>query len=117
MFQRARRPADGDVIEVGPARVRLTVSRRARRVSLRVDRTKGEGLAIAPTLRRLGEAAAFALERRGWIAARLLELKPPMRLAPGLTLTVFGEPCRLGRAPGRASLEAEGWERGIRLAA
>src|SRR6185312_9880261 len=26
-----------------------------------------------------------------------------------------GAPCRLGRAPGRASLEAEAWERGARL--
>jgi predicted metal-dependent hydrolase len=117
MFQRAIRHADGDVIEVGAARVRLTVSRRARRVSLRVDRARGEVLAIAPNLRRLGEAAAFAHERRAWIAERMLELMPPTRLAPGLALTVFGEACRLGRAPGRASLEAEAWERGIRLAA
>jgi len=117
MFQRAIRHADGDLIEVGAAQVRLTVSRRARRVSLRVDRARGEVLAIAPTLRRLGEAAAFAQERRSWIAERLLELKPPTRLTPGLEVTVFGEPCRLGRAPGRASLEADSWERGIRLAA
>jgi predicted metal-dependent hydrolase len=116
MFQRASRPADGDVIEVGAARVRLTVSRRARRVSLRVDRAKGEVLAIAPTPRRLGEAAAFAQQRHDWIVERLRELKPPTRLAPGLTLTVFGEPCRLVRSPGRASLETAGWERGVRLA-
>ncbi|MFI4936704.1 MAG: M48 family metallopeptidase, partial [Caulobacterales bacterium] len=116
MFQRAIRHADGDVIEVGAARIRLTVSRRARQVSLRVDRARGEVVAIAPTLRRLGEAAAFAHDRRGWIAERALELKPPTRLAPGLELTVFGGPCRLGRSPGRASLEADGWERGARLA-
>jgi len=117
MFQRVSRPADGDVIEVGAARVRLTVSRRASRISLRVDRAKGEVLAIAPSLRRLGEAAAFAHERRGWIAERVLELKPPTRLAPGRELIVFGAPCLLGRAPGRASLETASWERGMRLAA
>ena len=116
MFQRAIRHADGDLIEVGAARVRLTVSRRARRVSLRVDRARGEVLAIAPTLRRLGEAAAFAYERRGWIAERAPELKPPTRLAAGLELTVFGVSCRLGRAPGRASLETAAWEHGLRLA-
>jgi hypothetical protein len=116
MFQRASRHADGEVIEIGAARVRLTVSARARRVSLRVDRARGEVLAIAPSLRRLGEAAAFAHERRGWIAERALELKPPTRLAPGLQFSVFGEPCRLGRSPGRASLESAGWERGMRLA-
>src|SRR5580693_5174161 len=114
MFQRAIRHADGDVIEVGAARVRLTVSRRARRVSLRVDRARGEVLAIAPTARRLADAVAFAHERRGWIAERAGELKPPTRLAPGLALSVFGEPCRLGRSPGRASLEGPSWERGAR---
>lgn len=115
MFQRAIRHADGEVIEVGAVPVRLTVSRRARRVSLRVDRAKGEVLAIAPTLRRLGEAAAFAHERHAWIAARAADLQPPTRLAPGLAITLFGEACWLERAPGRASLEGDGWERGARL--
>jgi predicted metal-dependent hydrolase len=92
------------------------VSRRARRISLRVDRARGEVLAIAPSARRLGEAAAFAHERRGWIAERARELQPPTRLTPGLQIALFGEPCRLARAPGRASLEADGWERGARLA-
>ncbi len=115
MFQRAIRHADGEVIEVGAVPVRLTVSRRARRVSLRIDRAKGEVLAIAPTPRRLAEAVAFAHERRAWITERAAELKPPTRLVPGLALTLFGEPCRLGRSPGRASLEGDGWERGVRL--
>lgn len=117
MFQRTIRHAEGDLVEVGAVRVRLAVSRRARRVSLRVDRAKGEVLAIAPTPRRLGEAVAFAYERRAWIAERAAEIKPPTPLAPGLALTLFGASCRLGRAPGRASLEAEAWERGARLRA
>ncbi|HEY1753402.1 MAG TPA: SprT family zinc-dependent metalloprotease [Caulobacteraceae bacterium] len=115
MFKRAIRHADGDVIEVAGTPVRLTVSARARRVSLRVDRARGQLLAIAPTPRRLGDAAAFAYERRAWIAARAAELTPPTRFAPGLELDLFGERCRLGRSPGRASLEGAGWERGVRL--
>ncbi len=114
MFQRASRHADGEVIEIGAARVRLTVSARARRVSLRVDRARGEVLAIAPSLRRLGEAAAFAHERRGWIAERVLELKPPTRLTPGLQLTVFANP-PLGPLARAVSLEAA--TLGARLAA
>jgi predicted metal-dependent hydrolase len=117
MFQRAIRHADGEVIQVGAVPVRLTVSGRARRVSLRVDRAKGEVLAIAPTLRRLHEAAAFARNRRAWIAERASELQPPTRLVPGLQLTLFGEPCRLARSPGRASLEGPCRERGMRLPA
>jgi predicted metal-dependent hydrolase len=116
MFSRAIRHADGDVIEVGAAKVRLKVSGRARRVSLRVDRASGEVLAIAPSLRRLAEAAAFARERQHWIAARTRELKPPLRLAAGLEIAVFGAVCRLARSPGRASLETAAWERGARLA-
>jgi predicted metal-dependent hydrolase len=33
-----------------------------------------------------------------------------------MELRLFGAPCRLGRGPGRASLEGDGWERGARLA-
>jgi len=116
MFQRSIRHADGDVIEVGAAKVRLTVSKRARRVSLRVDRATGEVLAIAPTPRRLADAVAFANERRAWIAERAADLKPPTRLRPGLQVTVFGEACVLARSPGRASLEAATWERGKKIA-
>ena len=52
------------------AAVTLKVNRRARRVSLRLDRTRREIVATAPSPRRLPEAAAFARERAGWIAER-----------------------------------------------
>lgn len=116
MFQRAIRHADGDVIEVDGVSVRLTVNRRARRVSLRVDRASGVVLAVAPNPRRLAEAVAFAHERALWIVERARELTPPTRLAPGLEISLFDEPCRLGRAPGRASLKSAAWEHGARLA-
>lgn len=119
MLHRSNRH-DGEVIEIGAARVRLKVSGRARRVSLRVDRSKGEVLAIAPSLRRLAEAAAFAHERQAWIAERAAELKPPTRLAPGLQITLFGQPCGLSRSLGRAGLEGQdpegkSWEAAVRL--
>jgi hypothetical protein len=93
--------ADGDRIEVDGARVRLRVSGRARRVSLRIDSTRREVVATAPTPRRLAEAAAFALERRAWIAARLSELPNRQVLAAGMTIQVLDQPCRLESAPGR----------------
>ena len=96
------RYADGDRIVVDGAAVRLKVSGRARRVSLRLDTARREVVATAPTPRRLGEAADFARERRAWITARLAELPeaaPP--LAPGMLIEVLGQPCRLERAPGR----------------
>jgi predicted metal-dependent hydrolase len=92
---------DGDRIDVGGAAVRLKISGRARRVSLRLDAARGEIVATAPTPRRLAEAAAFAVARQGWIAARLAELPKAAPFAPGAMIEVLGQPCRLVSAPGR----------------
>ena len=99
---RSPRYADGDRIEVDGAPVRLRVSGLARRVSLRLDSSRREVVATAPDLRRLGEAAAFAVERRAWIAARLAELPQVRPLQPGTLIEALGRPCRLEQAPGRA---------------
>lgn len=94
--------SDGDRLDVAGAAVRLKVNRRARRVSLRLDRTRREIVATAPSLRRLPEAAAFARERAGWIAERLAELPQTAPLEPGLLIELFGRPVRLEHAAGRA---------------
>ncbi|WP_340643831.1 SprT family zinc-dependent metalloprotease [Phenylobacterium sp.] len=90
--------ADGDRLDVAGAVVRLKVHTRARRVSLRLDRTKREVVATAPSVRRLSEAAAFATERAAWIADRLAELPQSQSIAPGVTISLFGQPCRLESA-------------------
>ncbi|HEY9219190.1 MAG TPA: metal-dependent hydrolase, partial [Phenylobacterium sp.] len=59
--------ADGDRLELAGFVVRLKVHRRARRVSIRLDRTRREVIATAPSPRRLSEAAAFAKDRIDWI--------------------------------------------------
>jgi predicted metal-dependent hydrolase len=94
--------ADGDRLEVAGAVVTLKINRRARRVSLRLDRARRQIVATAPSARRLSEAAAFARERAGWITARLAELPRSEPLAPGMTIEVFGEPVRLEAGSGRA---------------
>jgi hypothetical protein len=94
--------ADGDRLEVAGTAVTLKVNRRARRVSLRLDRTRREIVATAPSPRRLPEAAAFARARAGWIAERIAELPDATPIHPGMTLTVFGEPVRLEAGSGRA---------------
>ena len=93
---------DGDRLEVAGTPVTLRVNRRARRVSLRLDRTRREIVATAPSPRRLAEAAAFARERAGWIAERIAELPDATPLHPGMMLQVFGEPVRLEAGGGRA---------------
>ena len=102
MFFDRKNLADGDRLEVAGAPVTLKVNRRARRVSLRLDRTRREIVATAPSLRRLAEAAAFARERAPWIAERMAELPSAQPIQPGMTLTVFGEPVVLEGGSGRA---------------
>src|SRR6476659_8188432 len=94
--------ADGDRLEVAGTPVTLKVNRRARRVSLRLDRTRREIVATAPSPRRLAEAAAFARERASWIAERLAELPEVNPLVPGQLIEVFGRPVRLEAGSGRA---------------
>lgn len=93
--------APGDLIEIGGARVRLRVSPRARRVSLRIDQTRREVIASAPSQRRLHEAVAFAGQRAHWIAAHIQALPSPTAIAPGDLIEVFGQPHRLEPAESR----------------
>lgn len=95
-------PSDGDRLKVAGAVVTLKVNRRARRVSLRLDRTSREIVATAPSARKLPEAAAFARERANWIVERLAELPPPAPILPGMVIEVFGERVRLESGLGRA---------------
>jgi predicted metal-dependent hydrolase len=94
--------SDGDQLQVAGAVVTLRVHRRARRVSLRLDRARGEIVATAPSARRLHEAAAFARERAVWIAERIAELPAAAPIEPGLSLRIFGEPVQLDVGAGRA---------------
>jgi hypothetical protein len=102
LFRSSPRYADGDRIEVAGAPVVLKVSRRARRVSLRIDVGKREVIATAPVPRMLGEAAAFAGERAGWIRAQLAELPQRAPIAPGAVIAVLGQACALEAGTGRA---------------
>lgn len=109
------RYADGQVVDLGGLPIRLRVSGRARRVSLRVDRARGEAVAVAPSVRLLTDAVAFARARRDWLAERLAETRPPPSpLSEGEHLVVFGVPWRLqpdGRRPRLAPDLGEGERR------
>jgi hypothetical protein len=109
--------ADGDRLEVAGAVVTLKVQRRARRVSLRLDRTRREIIATAPSPRRLAEAAAFARERATWIAERLAELPDAAPIQPGLVLEIFGKPVRLESGTGRARWHAASGAEPARISA
>jgi predicted metal-dependent hydrolase len=106
---RTPRYAAGDLIEVAGARVRLRVSPRATRVSLRIDQTRREVIASAPSQRRLPEAVAFAGQRAAWISAHIQALPAPSALRPGDVIEILGQPHRLEPAPSRL---AAGFGRG-----
>ena len=93
---------DGARLDLDGLAVRLSVNRRARRVSLRIDGVRREAVAVAPSLRTLTDAVAFAHERRPWIAERLAALPAVHAIGAAETLRVFGEAWRLvpdGRRP------------------
>lgn len=106
------RYADGQLLQIEGVSVRLRVSSRARRVSLRVDRSTGEAIAVAPSRAALRDAAGFAHERRAWLRAQLADVPSP---APALLaddqLEALGQVWRLqpdGRRPRLAPPDPDG---------
>lgn len=102
---------DGQTVDIDGLALRLRVSARATRISLKVDAVRREAIAVAPSVRRLAEAVAFARSRRDWLVERLAETRTPAPpvLSYGDPITVFGASWRLrpdGRRP-KLSRDAE----------
>ena len=94
----------GSVLDLDGVPLRLTVNRRARRVSIRIDAARGQAVAVAPSERRLADAVAFARTKTAWIADRLAE-RPGGSGAyvPGSTVPLEGVDIRLEQIPGSAA--------------
>ena len=105
MFRRAPAYQHGDRLILAGSPVRLRVSAKARRISLRIDSRAREVIATAPTPRRLVDAVNFATERAQWMAGRLAALPAGMDLSELTTLHIFGEPYVLERQGLRAKLD------------
>jgi hypothetical protein len=88
--------------------VRLEVNPKARRLILRLDERKREAVAVAPSKKKIGEAAAFARDRIDWIAQHLQALPTQLVLQPDAEFMLRGKPCHISLdGPGRtATLEA-----------
>jgi poly(3-hydroxybutyrate) depolymerase len=63
--------------------LRVIVNPRARHISLRLDSARREAVAVAPTPRLAPKAAAFAIDRAGWIQQHLARLPMAVPLTPG----------------------------------
>ncbi|MGZ8363818.1 MAG: M48 family metallopeptidase [Caulobacteraceae bacterium] len=109
--------AHGDVIDVEGVAVRLRVDARARRVSLRLDTSKREMVATAPTARALPEAVRFAQSRADWMAGLLGKLPESRPFMAGAVISVGGRPCRIEHVVGRRSPGLIDDEHGLRLLA
>lgn len=87
-----------------PIPVRLEINPRAKRLILRLDETRREAVAVAPSKRHAKEAMRFAADRIDWVAERLGQLPGQVGLADGSEIMLGGRPCRLsldgaGRRP------------------
>ncbi|WP_135209971.1 M48 family metallopeptidase [Vitreimonas flagellata] len=87
--------------------VKLIVNPRARHVSVRIDPTRREAIATAPSKRHLKHAAQFAAERAGWIAHELSRLPQGIQLAPGALVPLRGIDHELVYEHGRAAPRIE----------
>ena len=87
---------DGDRLALASGHIlRLSVNRRARRLSIRIDAPSREAVVVAPSATALAQGVAFARTKADWIAEKLdgaSEIRP---FAPGMTITLLGRPIRL----------------------
>jgi hypothetical protein len=89
---------DGRVVPL-----RVVVNPRAKRIGLRLDTARREAVATAPTQRLAPKAAAFAIDRAGWIAMQLNKLPRTINLAPGVVIPLRGAPHHLVMVKGRVA--------------
>jgi predicted metal-dependent hydrolase len=90
---------DGKSVEVI-----LRADPRARRFIVKVDPATGQVVVVSPTSRSLERALEFARGEKEWIAGRLANVPPPVKLAPGSEILYRGVQHQIragngGRAP------------------
>ena len=79
------------------ARVSIRVSRRARRIALRIDAAERKVELVLPAGVPPSHGLRFLATKQGWIAARLAALPQPVRFAEGVIVPVLGIPHRIRR--------------------
>ncbi len=87
--------------------VRVSVNKRATRVSVRIDPNAREAVATAPAQRYALDAISLASERVDWIAERLGALPPPMTFQPGAHIPLRGVVHQLCRSDSGRSVRIE----------
>jgi len=86
----------GQICELGiGAPVMVRVSRRARRMALRIDSVGGKVELVLPRGVPAGAGLRFLAAKREWIAARLAALPQPVPFVEGAFVPVLGVPHRI----------------------
>jgi predicted metal-dependent hydrolase len=103
-------PQDWDP-QMGAA-VMVRVSRRARRIGLRIDETERAVLLVLPQSVAVDRGLRFLAAQRGWVMARLAALPQRMPFVEGAVVPVLGVPHRICRvldpaAPAAAIVDGE----------
>ncbi|SHG75063.1 M48 family metallopeptidase [Marivita hallyeonensis] len=81
--------------------VKLRKNRRARRITLRVSQLDGVVTLTVPHGVSEGEAMRFAAEKQDWIETCLSQHEKSAQVAPGMSITVAGQPVDLVRGTGK----------------
>jgi predicted metal-dependent hydrolase len=79
------------------AAVTVRVSRRARRIALRIDEAERAVLLVLPQGVAVGQGLRFLASQRGWIMARLAALPQRVPFVEGAVVPVLGVPHRICR--------------------
>lgn len=94
----------------GPARVAWRRSRRARRVSLRIDASTGAVVVTLPMRAARGAGVALLMTHADWVSARLAQLPDATPFLDGATVQVCGRALQITHVPhkrGGAWIEGE----------
>jgi predicted metal-dependent hydrolase len=88
--------------------VRIRPSKRARRISLRLDARTGEVVLVLPPRASQGYALRFIEKHRDWIERQRARKPAAAATGPGSTLAILGRDYVVTHAPGRGATRIEG---------
>src|SRR4051812_25383629 len=83
----------------GPTRVEWRRNRRARRVSLRIDPSRGGVVVTLPIRAGRGAGVALLMNHADWVASRLAALPDQVLFADGAMVPIGGVPHRIRHMP------------------
>ncbi|MBV8913275.1 MAG: M48 family metallopeptidase [Acetobacteraceae bacterium] len=102
---------DSIALPTGLAPVTWRRSKRARRISLRIEPRAGGVVVTLPPRATVAAGHALLLSHTGWVAERLARLPRPIRLENGATVPIGGQTYRIRHRPGlRGGVWLEGDE-------